>query len=418
MGAGAMPAPAAKGTPRNPRGGKWYGTATMTFQEFLEGELTRLEREGLRRRTTAWPEAGGRVRLAGGRTLLNFSSNDYLDLARDPGVVRGALEATERWGAGACASRLMSGTLELHEALEAALAALCGTEAALVFSSGFGTNVGLLPALAGRDDVVFSDRLVHASLIDGARLSGATLVRFPHGDAAALARLAERTPCRGRRLVVCESVYSMDGDVAPLAELSAVADRHGAALVVDEAHAIGVRGGGGGVTRELGPAVRADVVVGTLGKALGAVGGFVACSAACREVLLNRARSFVFATALPPSSAGAALAAVERVRREPGLGPALLGRARAFRERLSAEGLRMPPFASQILPVQVGGNAEAMALAARLREDGLLVTAVRPPTVPAGTARLRLSVTLAHGAAELEDAAARIGRAAREAGIA
>lgn len=388
----------------------------MGLRDFVERELARLDREALRRRTTAWPDAGGAVRLRDGSTLLNFSSNDYLALARDPAVVRRASEALSRWGAGAGASRLMCGTLELHEELEAALATLCGTEAALVLSSGFGTNVGLLPALAGRDDVIFADRLVHASIVDGARLSGATLVRFPHCDAGTLAQLLERTPCRGRRLVVCESVYSMDGDLAPLAELSSLARRHDAALVVDEAHALGVFGAGGGLCRAAG--VRADVVVGTLGKALGSVGGFVACEAPCRELLLNRMRSFVFATALPPPSAAAALGAVERVRAVPGLGEALLRRARALHGMLVAEGLRLAEPRSQILPVHVGGNAEAVALAERLREDGILATAVRPPTVPAGTARLRLSVTLAHDLPALERAAERIGRAAREAGVA
>jgi len=387
-----------------------------SLKEHVARELARLDREALRRRTTAWPAAGGAVPLPDGRTLLNLSSNDYLALARDPAVVHRAGEALARWGAGACASRLMSGTLELHEELEARLAALCGAEAALVFSSGFGMNVGLLPALAGRDDVLFLDRLVHASLVDGARLSGATLVRFPHGDAGALARLVERTPCRGRRVVVCESVYSMDGDVAPLAELAAVARGADAALVVDEAHAVGVFGGGGGLCR--GAGVQADVVLGTLGKALGSVGGFVACDAALREYLLNRVRSFVFATALPPPSLGAALGALDRLRDEPGLGEALLARARAFHAMLAARGLRLAAPASQILPVHVGGNAEAVALAARLREEGLLVTAVRPPTVPAGTARLRLSVTLAHEPAALEAAADLVGRAARDAGVA
>lgn len=389
---------------------------SASLRAHVARELARLDGEGLLRETTAWPQAGGAVQLADGRTLVNLSSNDYLSLARDPGVVARAGAALARWGAGACASRLMCGTLELHEELEAALAALCGTEAALVFSSGFGTNVGLLPALAGRDDVLFLDRLVHASLVDGARLSGATVVRFGHGDVAALARLVERTPCRGRRVVVCESVYSMDGDVAPLVELEALARRVDAALVVDEAHALGVLGGGGGLCRALG--VRPDVVVGTLGKALGSVGGFVACDREVRRFLLNRCRSFVFATALPPPSAAAALAAVERLRADPGLGEALLSRVRAFHGALAARGLRLPAPGTQILPVHVGGNAEAVALAARLREEGLLVTAVRPPTVPAGTARLRLSVTLAHDPATLARAAETIGRAAREAGIA
>jgi 8-amino-7-oxononanoate synthase len=389
---------------------------SASLRDHVARELSRLDRDALRRRTTAWPAAGAVVPLPDGRTLTNLSSNDYLGLAGDPGVRRRAAGALARWGTGACASRLMCGTLELHEELEARLARICDAEAALVFSSGFGMNVGLLPALAGRDDVLFLDRLVHASLVDGARLSGATVVRFPHGDVAALERLAGRTPCRGRRVIVCESVYSMDGDVAPLAELAALARRLDAALVVDEAHAVGVFGRGGGLCRERG--VRADVVVGTLGKALGSVGGFVACEAPLREYLVNRARSFVFATALPPPSLGAALGALERLEAEPGLGAALLGRARDFHALLAARGLRLPPFATQLLPVHVGDNGKALALAARLREEGLLVTAVRPPTVPAGTARLRLSVTLAHAPSALEDAAERIGRAAQALGAA
>lgn len=388
---------------------------SASLRDHVERELARLDREALRRRTTAWPAAGAVVPLPDGRTLLNLSSNDYLGLARDPAVLRRAADALTRWGASACASRLMCGTLELHEELEARLASACGREAALVFSSGFGMNVGLLPALAGRDDVLFLDRLVHASLVDGARLSGATVVRFPHGDVAALERLAGRTPCRGRRIVVCESVYSMDGDVAPLADLASVARRLDAALVVDEAHAIGPFGAGG-LCRRLG--VRADVVVGTLGKALGSVGGFLACDGLLREYLLNRVRSFVFATALPPPSAGAALGALERLEREPELGDSLLRRARAFHGQLAALGLRLGPPASQILPVHVGGNGEALAVAAQLRGEGLLVTAVRPPTVPAGTARLRLSVTLGHDPGALADAADRIGRAVWQAGIA
>jgi 8-amino-7-oxononanoate synthase len=389
---------------------------STSLRAHVARELARMEDEELLRRTTAWPQAGGAIRLEDGRTLVNLSSNDYLGLARDARVVARAAEALARWGAGACASRLMCGTLDVHEELERALATLCGTGAALVFSSGFGTNAGLLPALAGRDDLLFLDRLVHASLVDGARLSGATLVRFPHSDVEALARLVERTPCRGRRIIVCESVYSMDGDIAPLVALEALARNVDAALVVDEAHALGIFGGGGGLCRALG--VRPDVVVGTLGKALGSVGGFVACDPELRTYLLNRCRTFIFATALAPASAAAALGAVERISAAPGLGDALLSRAGRFQEALAECGLSVPALGTQIIPVHVGGNADALALAARLRQDGLLVTAVRPPTVPIGTARLRLSVTLAHEPAILERVAETIGRAAGVARVA
>ncbi|MCL5270820.1 MAG: 8-amino-7-oxononanoate synthase [bacterium] len=380
---------------------------------FLQ-ELEQMEREGLRRHTEAWPASGSRIGLADGRILLNFSANDYLGLAQDPHVVRRAMQAIERWGCGASASRLMCGTLELHEELEAALAQLVGGESALVFSSGFGMNVGVVAALAGRGDIIFADRLSHASLIDGARLSGAEVKRFAHNDAAGLARLVESTPCRGRRLIVTESVFSMDGDLAPLTGLRTLAARHQALLLVDEAHAIGIWGRGGGVCRQLGETAQPDIVAGTLGKALGSLGGFVVCSAACREFLVNRARSFIYATALPPPCLGAALGAIERIAQEPDMGERLLERARTFHGLLAAEGLRPPEFRSQIIPVPVGKNDMALELARRLRERGLLMTAVRPPTVPRGTARLRLSVTLAHEPSDLQWAAEQIGQAARE----
>ena len=391
--------------------------------------------------------------LPDGRMLLNFSSNDYLNLAHHPYVKEQAIRAIEQWGCSASGSRLMSGTLAIHEELEAALARLVGTETALVFASGFGMNVGLIAALASRDDLVFADRLNHASLVDGARLSGATVRRYAHNDAEALAKMMARSDCRGHRLLVCESVFSMDGDIAPLARLRELATAHDAALVVDEAHAIGVFGKGGGVARGLfhanahgdglmpaaigglAPAGegassaarsrndeplndgRPDLTIGTLGKALGSLGGFVACSQEMRDLLVNRARSFIYSTALPPASCAAALAAVTCIEREPELGARLLDRAKAFHGMLVRRGLRLSPFETQIIPVPVGDNGLAVEFSRRLAQEGLLVTAVRPPTVPAGTARLRLSVTLAHEPADLERAADCIGRMAREVGL-
>lgn len=382
--------------------------------DHLRNELEQLKREGLTRRTEAWPQAGGRIELPGGRTLLNFSSNDYLGLACDQHVKQRAIEAIERWGCGGTASRLMCGTLELHEELESALARLVGGEAALVFSSGFGMNVGVVSALAGREDIVFADRLSHASLIDGARLSGATLKRFAHNDVAALARLLETTPCRGRRIIVTESVFSMDGDLAHIEAIRALAVRHEAMLLVDEAHGIGIWGRGGGLCKALGETARPDFTAATLGKAFGSLGGFIVSSKLGREFLINRSRSFIFATALPPACVGAALGAIERLTQDPTMGERLLEQSRLFHGLLQAEGLRLPEFSSQILPVHVGENNAALEFAQKLREHGLLVTAVRPPTVPRGTARLRLSVTLAHELPDLQWAAARIGQVARE----
>ena len=385
--------------------------------DFLQHELEQLERDGLLRRTIAWPQAGGRIELDDGRMLLNFSSNDYLGLSKDPYVKQRAIEALERWGCGATASRLMCGTLDLHEELEAALARLVDGEAALVFSSGFGMNVGVVAALAGRDDVIFSDRLIHASLIDGARLSRAEIKPFAHNDVEALKHLLESTPCRGRRLIVTESVFSMDGDLAPLEEIHALAVQHQAKVLVDEAHAIGVWGDGGGACRRLSRTARPDFTAGTLGKALGSMGGFIVCSQVSREFLINRSRSFIFATALSPACLGAALGSIERIGQDPGMGERLFERARAFHGMLTAEGFRLPEFHSQIIPVLIGENEAALELARRLRECGLLATAIRPPTVPKGTARLRLSVTLSHEIQDLQWAAGQIGLAAREMGL-
>ena len=385
------------------------------FVDWIEQALEKQERDGLLRGTTAWPATGGKIPLDEGRTLLNFSSNDYLDLANDARVKSASSEAALRLGCGATGSRLMSGTIALHESLEAALARLCGTEAALLFGGGFPMNVGILAALAGRDDVIFSDRLNHASLVDGARLSGATVKRFPHNDVSSLARMLSDTKVRGRRFVVSESVFSMDGDIAPLAGIGAAARACGAMWLVDEAHAIGVFGGGGGCCRDLdASAPRPDIILGTLGKALGSFGGFAACSGTVRRFLLNRARSFIYATALPPAVAAAALAAVGIVSEEPEMGQGLLARSREFHARLSAAGLSLPPFSSHILPVHVGDNKAALEFAKRLRARGLLAVAVRPPTVPAGTARLRLSVTRAHSPTDLALAAGEIAGVARE----
>jgi 8-amino-7-oxononanoate synthase len=389
----------------------------MTGLDYLHPQLNKLERDGLLRRTSVSAGVGGKVCLEDGRTILNFSSNDYLNLSQEVHVKRRAQQAVERWGCGATASRLMCGTLALHEELEASLARLLGGEAALVFSSGFGMNIGILFAVAGRDDVIFADRLSHASLIDGARLSGATLKRYAHNDVESLQRLLHSTPCRGHRFVVCESVFSMDGDLAPLAELRSIATQYQASLMVDEAHAIGIWGHGGGLCRELAmPA--AELTAGTLGKALGSLGGFVACSRNTREYLVNFARSFIYSTSLPPASAAAALGAIEQIERDPMIGQRLLDLARGFHHSLLAQGLRLPEFCSQILPVHVGDNRRALELATSLRQRGLWVTAVRPPTVPEGTARLRLSVTLAHTPQDLAWAAGEIGSAARQMGLA
>jgi 8-amino-7-oxononanoate synthase len=363
------------------------------------------------------PTSGG-VIYADGQRILNFSSNDYLDLAHHPAVTAAARVALNDYGAGSTASRLVTGTLPPHEELERQLASHKGYPAALLFGSGYLTNAGAITSLLGRGDTLYADRLAHASILDAGNLSRARVRRFRHNDPDHLDELLGRHRS-GRALVATESVFSMDGDLAPLPALVDVAASHGAALLVDEAHATGVFGpGGAGCLAEHGLQERVEVAVGTLGKALGSYGGYTATSAWLRDWFVQRARSFIYSTALPPAAVGAALGALETMRERPLAGADLLGRAARFRDRLQSGGLDVMASASQIIPIQVGTNACALRLATRLREQAILAIAIRPPTVPEGTARLRLSVTLAHSEDDLAEAADRLVLVAREEGVA
>jgi len=389
----------------------------MTDETWMETELARLRAQGLERQLQVMPDAGG-VLTRDGRRILNFSSNDYLGLARSPAVVAASSAALQRWGAGATASRLVVGTLGCHAELETRLAQFKGYAAALVFGSGYLANVGAVSALAGRHDRILADKLAHASLLDGATLSRAAIHRFQHNDVDHLLRLLRQKPPDARDLVVTESVFSMDGDLAPLREIARVAQEQGAMLLVDEAHATGVWGPGGtGLIGEwrLQPAVA--VAMGTFSKALGAYGGFIAGSETLKRWLVNRARSFIFSTGLPPPCVGAVLGALDVLAQNPGLGADLLRRADVFRQRLRAAGFNTGGSVSQIIPVFIGDNQKTLALARRLRSQGIMAAAIRPPTVPAGTARLRLSVTLEHTAEDLERAADILVAGAREEGL-
>ena len=380
--------------------------------------LAELRRAGLQRRLRLieGPQ-GPRVLLDGAEVLL-LCSNNYLGLADHPRVRQAAADAAERFGAGAGASRLISGSMSLHRKLEDRLAEFKGSEAALLFGSGYLANTGTVAALAGRDGVVFSDELNHASIIDGCRLSRAEKFVYRHLD---LEHLEWGLRAAGRRsqLIVTDGVFSMDGDVAPLAGLVELARRHDCMLMVDEAHGTGALGPGGrGSVAAAGLSGEVDVVVGTLGKALGGYGAYVCASAQLVELLINTARPFIYSTAPPPPSVGAALAALSMLADRPGMVEQLRRNAATLRERLIGQGLETGGSRTQIVPVLVGDARRAMALCERTLEGGVFAQAIRPPTVPAGSSRLRLTVMANHRAEELRHAAQVIGGAARELGVA
>jgi 8-amino-7-oxononanoate synthase len=333
-------------------------------------------------------------------------SNNYLGLATHPAVCEASRQAATNFGAGAGASRLISGSMRLHHTLEERLAVFKGTEAALLFNSGYHANIGTITALVGRDDAVFSDALNHASIIDGCRLSGARVCVYPHKDASALEELLAGTAAR-RRLVVTDSIFSMDGDVAPLAAICDVADRHGAMVMVDEAHATGVVGSrGAGVVEAAGLQDRVMVQMGTLGKALGTFGAFVAASRPIIDLLINTARSFIYTTALPPPVVAAALAALDIVTTEPERRQRLADNAAALRHGLDLGGFAQHTVPGHtvpghIVPVLIGEADTTMRLSERLLAEGVFVQGIRPPTVPAGTARLRVTVMSTHTAEDI-----------------
>jgi 8-amino-7-oxononanoate synthase len=377
--------------------------ARESVDEAAAAELARLRRDGLERRLRTIEGSQQPSVVLDGRRIRLFCSNDYLGLASHPAVVDAAKQALTDYGAGAASSRLISGHMQAHRDLERRIAQWKGCQAALVFSTGYQANIGSITALVGRDDVVVSDELNHASIIDGCRLSRASVAVYRHNDVDDLRRQLRRHAGARRALVVTESVFSMDGDRAPLGEIAAAAQHFGAWLMVDEAHAAGIFGPrGAGLIAEDGLTGLVDIQIGTLGKALGSFGAYVAGSRRLIDLLVNRARSFIFTTALPPSVAAAAQAAIELVAREPERARSLLARARSLGERLRARGLAIPHLDSQILPVLVGSADDAVRVAASVLERGAYVAAIRPPTVPPGTSRLRLSLMATHDQEDID----------------
>jgi glycine C-acetyltransferase/8-amino-7-oxononanoate synthase len=383
----------------------------------LEARLQELEALGLRRRTRlVFGPQGPRVVLDGKPVLL-LCSNNYLGLADHPRVRSAAAEAAMRWGAGAGASRLISGTMTPHRRLEERLAAFTGRETALLFGSGYLANTGVIAALARPGDVVFSDELNHASIIDGCRMSRAEVFVYDHCDVDHLEWGIEQAEGRGA-LIVTDALFSMDGDLAPLEDLVETAQQHRLRLLVDEAHSFGTMGPGGrGALADLGLEEHVDVLVGTLGKSLGSYGAFVACEDTMARYLLNAARTFIFSTAPSPPSVAAALAALELVEQRPHRVTKLQSNATALRSELEIEGFDLGGSGSHIVPLVIGDAAQTVEVCEAALERGVFAQAIRPPTVPPETSRLRLSVMASHGTAELRAAARALAQAARGAGV-
>jgi 8-amino-7-oxononanoate synthase len=377
-------------------------------EERVQREEARLQRE------LRWLEdSSGSEVVWEGRKLVNFSSNDYLGLAQDERLKRAAIEATERWGTGAGAARLICGTLQVHRELEQAIAKFKGTAAALSFGSGYAAAVGTICALVGSEDVVIVDKLVHASLVDGARLSGAKLRVFRHNDVDDLQNILQWAREKGgeakRVLVVTESVFSMDGDCAPLREIVEMKERFRAWLMVDEAHALGVLGPGRrGLAEELGVANRIEVQMGTLGKAVGSAGGFIAGSEVFIDHLVNSARSFIFSTAPGPAAVAAARAGIEVIGSEDGekLRRKLLNNSENLLTKIDQRLVTSSPtqkrYRTAIVPIVLGEEERALAAAERLKAAGFLVPAIRYPTVARGKARLRITLSAAHTVEQID----------------
>ena len=373
--------------------------------DFISRELEEIRRQGLFREMRQVEGEQGPTILLDGQEVLNLSSNNYLGLANHPALRAAALKAMERYGCGSGASRLISGNTTLHQELEEHLARLKGSEAALVFNSGFQANLGVLPTLVADGDVVFSDSLNHASIIDGCRLARAKIEIYPHRDLNRLESGLKEAPQRCRKLIVTETVFSMDGDVAPLEKIVELAERHGAMVMVDEAHGTGVFGSrGAGVVEEMGLSGRILVQMGTLGKALGGFGAYVAGDRDLRDLLVNRCRSFIFTTSLPPAVIAMAISAIDLIRKEPERRQALWRNCRILKEGLQSLGFSLGETSSQILPLIIGDAQECMDFARGLLDRGVYTQGIRPPTVPPGTSRLRITPMATHTEKQLQRA--------------
>ena len=390
------------------------------IMEFIHAELERLRQASLYRSIRAIESSQAAKVSIDGREYLLLCSNNYLGLADHPALKQAAVDAILSFGAGSGASRLVSGSMTLHAVLEERIALFKGTEAALLFNSGYAANSGIIPALAGRGDTIFSDRLNHASIVDGAQLSRANHLRYPHSDTRTLSRLLEKQSGSGRKIIVTDAVFSMDGDLAPLQELVALKKEFGAVLIIDDAHGTGVLGAGGkGTAEQLGVMHEIDVYMGTLGKGLGSYGAYVAGSQELVDYLRNSARSFIFSTSLPPAVLAPSIAAINIVDSAEGRElRQMLDRNRTmFVSLLQHAGFDTMGSVTQIIPILTGDAAVTMEFSARLFAEGVFVQGIRPPTVPAGKCRLRCTVMATHTKGDLVIAAEKITEIGKELGI-
>lgn len=391
----------------------------MAVTDFLVQELNALKEAGLYRPMRELQSPQKPRSIIDGRDLINLSSNNYLGLADDPRLVEATVKATERWGAGSGAVRTIIGTMSIHKELEERLAAFKHTEACVVFQSGFTCNSGVIPILVGEGDAIISDELNHASIIDGCRLSKAKTLRYKHSDMADLARLLQETDGQyRRRLIITDGVFSMDGDTAPLPEIVELAEKHGCMTYVDDAHSSGVLGQNGrGSVNHFGLDGRVTVQVGTLSKAVGVLGGYVAGPQALIELLWHKGRPFLFSTSHPPGVAAACLKAIEIMEQEPELIEKLWEKTRYFKGKLQALGFNTGKSDTPITPVIAGDEVKAMRLSDRLLEEGVFAQGIAFPTVQRGKARVRTIVTAAHSQADLDEALQAFEKVGRELGL-
>lgn len=380
-----------------------WGLKGMTI---ISGRLEKIRAQGRYRFMRTVYGSQGAEFILDGKKVICLSSNNYLGLASHPALIQSAIEAVRKYGVGAGASRLISGNMELHLKLEEKIAAFKRAEKALLFNSGYHANVGVIQALVGKGDYIYSDELNHASIIDGARLSRATIRVYPHRDTTKLSQMIEEDSDGATKLVVTDSVFSMDGDTAPLDELVRIKERHNAILMIDEAHATGVLGSQGrGLADKLGVADKIDITMGTLGKALGCFGAYVCGRTDMIEFLINSARSFIFSTALPPPVAASALTALEILESQPELVEKLHRNADFMREELKNLRLPVPDGETPIIPLIIGEETKTMEICNQLLTRGVFAHGIRPPSVPQGTSRLRITVMATHTHEQLQKAA-------------